>query len=187
MILSPTTPRPKRDQESSSRFAIVPVLIACGLLLGGGYALLEKAERQARDTTRKHHIEDIEKSLYFARGLHGTFPPYDSPTWCGVLNAPGNGEVLAQVEAALRAQHEKYANPDKPFPFDPLFAGSAQDYFYWKRSPASFELYAVLEETPTGERNTAACSNGGATAYDYGVTSVWRENPSRGRVVTSPL
>ncbi len=168
-------------------WTMLPLALALLLLAGGGAYLLEKADRQARDTIRKHHIEDIEKSLYFAYSLNGTFPPFEEAAWCGVLNDPRNKEVLAQVEAALRAQHEKYANPDKPFPADPMFAGTAKDYFYWKHSPASFELFAVLEQTPTGERNTVGCANASSQKYDYGIASVWRQNPSGSTLVSSPL
>ena len=164
----------------------IPLAVALLLILLGGVALLERAEAQARDTTRKHHIEDIENSLYFARSIHGTFPPYEHTTWCGVLNDPDNRDVRDQVETTLRAQHEKYANPDKPFPSDPLFAGGEQDYFYWKHSPSSFELYAVLEEDPNGERATHTCDNG-TVAYDYGVTSTSRESHSLKKILEAPL
>ncbi len=153
------------------------------LTIVGGIYLLEKAERQARDTIRKHHLEDIEQSLYFARSLHGTYPPYENTSWCGLLNAPENRAVRDQVEEALRKQHEKYANPEKPFPSDPLVNGEPGDYFYWKRSPASFELYAKLEEAPTGERSTRDCSGyAAATDYDYGIFSLWRERDAIGPV-----
>lgn len=146
----------------------------------GGIFLLEKSERQQRDTTRKHHIEDIEKALYVARSHHGTFPPYDQASWCGLLNAPENANVLSEVEAALREQHEKYANVDKPFPFDPKVpAGEPGDYFYWKRSPAAFELFSVLEVDKNGERNTLACNTATPYYYDYGISSVWREPGAR--------
>lgn len=93
-----------------------------------------------------------------------------------MLNAPENAATLAEVEAALRTQHEKYANPEKPFPFDPkLTPGQPGDYFYWKRSPTSFELFSVLEVDRTGDRNTRGCDNASAYDYDYGVASVWRE------------
>ncbi len=184
------------------------ITLALLMVLGGGILLLERAEAQAHDTTRKHHIEDIENSLYFARNLHGTYPPYQEDSWCGVLNDPKNRAVRDQVEEALRTQHEKYENPDKPFPKDPLAdlsprealpakrsstssrspvrrgiseiwakwdQESTPDYFYWKRSPSSFELYSVLEVDPSGERSTTLCKNGNV-AYDYGITSTSRES-----------
>lgn len=164
----------------------LPIVIALLLVGLGGAYLLDKADKQARDTIRKHHLEDIERSLYFARSLKGTYPPYEQGTWCGVLNAPGNEAVLAQLETALRAQHEKYANPAKPFPADPL-AGISADYFYWKRSPSSFELYAGLEAAPSGERSTADCPAENTLTYDYGIASAWRANRSAGAVTGSPL
>lgn len=143
--------------------------------------LVERSDQQARDTIRKHHLEDIERSLFFARGLHGTYPPYDMVAWCGQLNAPRNAAVKAQVEAALRAQNETYANPAKPFPTDPL-AHDGVDYFYWKRSPALFELYAILEADPTAERTTTGCDNAPPLTYDYGLNSSLRED----RVTLTP-
>ncbi len=154
----------------------LPIFIALIALLVGGIFLLERSDRQARDTIRKHHLEDIERSLYFARKLHGTYPPYEAPTWCGKLNAPENAAVRAEVEAALRAQNEKYANPAKPFPTDPQAAKDGSDYFYWKRSLALFELYAVLEAAPTGERSTTACPTTPNLVYDYGLSSALRED-----------
>lgn len=153
----------------------LPLYLALGGLILGGIFLLNRADAQARDTIRKHHLEDIEQSLYVARNTHGTFPPYDQPSWCGVLSAPGNEDMLAQVEEALRTQNEKYANPEKPFPKDPL-ADQVNNYFYWKRNPATFELYSVLETDPTAERSTAGCDNHQLTYYDYGLTSLWRQN-----------
>lgn len=165
--------------------------LATILLAGSGWFLLTKADAQARDTVRKHHLEDVEKSLYFARNIHGTYPPYDEPSWCGILTASGNEKVREQVEKALRTQNEKYGNPDKPFPQDPLvqnlnFPGRKinqeklpkqfGDYFYWKHSPASFELLAILEASPNGDRTTAFCADSPNFSYDYGLTSVWREN-----------
>lgn len=165
----------------SSRLPVSLALISVAL---GGLFLLNRADTQARDTIRKHHLEDLEHALYFARALHGTYPPYDQPSWCGPLNDPANADVRAEIEAALRAQNEKYANHDKPFPHDPLagrapagLAGRPPDYFYWKRNPAVFELYAILETDPTAERSTAACLSSTTLTYDYGITSVWRESP----------
>ena len=148
----------------------LPLYLALGGLILGGVFLLNRADAQARDTIRKHHLEDLEQSLYFARNIHGTFPPYDQPSWCGVLSAPGNENTLAEIEQALRTQNEKYANPAKPFPRDPQNEG----YFYWKRSPATFQLFSALETDPTGERSTAGCDNSELTHYDYGITSLWR-------------
>src|SRR3989344_252789 len=151
----------------------LPLGTALVMVVVLGTFLLTGASLQARDTIRKHHLEDIEQALYFARSLQGTYPPYDAPSWCGRLQDPGSHAVRAQIEAALRAQNEKYANPAKPFPTDPR----GSDYFYWKRSPAMFELYATLETDPTGERSVAACpAAGGKATYDYGLTSVWRES-----------
>ena len=141
----------------------------------GGVFLLEKAEAQTKDTTRKHHLEDIEQALYFARNIHGTFPPYSEATWCGRLDSEQAkvSRVHQEIEEALRQQNEKYANPAKPFPTDPS-AGAG--YFYWKRSPAQFELYAILEADKTGERKTTLCStHTPAEKYDYGISSIWRE------------
>lgn len=145
----------------------LPLIVATILLLVGGMWLLNRAAAQTRDTTRKHQLDDLEHGLYFARDTLGTYPPYDAPTWCGELNAPSSEGVRAQVEAALRAQNAKYANPAKPFPAD--------DFFYWKRSPAIFELYAHLEAAPTGDRSTMLCPGARAQLYDYGLVSVQRE------------
>jgi len=160
----------------------LPLLLVTGLFLIGGLFLLNRADTQARDTIRKHHLEDLERSLYFARNIYGTYPPYDQPTWCGFLNNPASIAQI-QIEEALRAQNEKYANPAKPFPADPLLdqsANSQPSYFYWKRNPATFELYSILETFPTGDRSTTGCpnlpDNSPIVTYDYGLTSIWRES-----------
>lgn len=149
----------------------LPVLVALGVVLVGGLFLVERSDAQARDTIRKHHLEDIERSLYFARSLRGTYPPYDQPTWCGRLNDPASEAVRLEVEEALRAQNEKYGNLEKPFPTDPAATKLTTDYFYWKRSPAVFELYSILEAAPTGERATTWCERAPELQYDYGITS----------------
>lgn len=151
----------------------VPALTALTLLTAGSLFLLNRADEQARDTIRKHHLADVEQALFFSRELHDTFPPYDSPSWCGLLNDPKNAAVKAQVEEVLRQQNNKYGNEAKPFPRDPL---ADQDYFYWKRSPAVFELYATLEQDDNNERNTQLCATAPSLFFDYGITSRWRED-----------
>lgn len=142
----------------------------------GGVALLHRNDQQARDTIRKHHLADIERSLYLARSTKGTVPPYNAATWCGVLNEATNSAVKAEVETALRAQNDMYKNMAKPFPSDPRFAATAKDYFYWKRSPSTFELYATLEADRNGDRNSRLCANATAETYDYGIASIFRED-----------
>src|SRR3989344_213175 len=92
-----------------------PVALALVALLVGGVFLLSRSDTQARDTIRKHHLADLESGLYLARGIHGTYPPYDQPTWCGLLNDPKNASVKSEVEAALRQRIDKYDNLQKPF------------------------------------------------------------------------
>ncbi len=201
----PTSPQKEGSSIIFTAKQRLPLIVAASLFLVGGFFLLNRADTQARDTIRKHHLEDLEKSLYFARNIHGTYPPYDEPTWCGFLN-DSNSKARIQIEKVLRAQHEKYANPDKPFPHDPLSSqefpiapaiapaidGTTEDqpalrqeqdfagYFYWKRNPATFELYSILETNPTRDRSTAGCpnlpENQPETTFDYGITSIWREN-----------
>jgi hypothetical protein len=150
-------------------FSRLPILLALlGLLVGGAWLLLH-SEAQARDTIRKHHLEDIEQALYFAYRQHGTYPPYNEPAWCGSLDASAASAATRQeIEAALREQHKKYANPDKPFPIDPL---ADHSYFYWKRSPAVFELYSILEADPNQNRSTHDCNAVAAEFFDYGLNS----------------
>jgi hypothetical protein len=157
------------------RVVDLPLFIALIIMLLGGIFLLNLADAQARDTVRKHHLEDLEQSLYFARNIHGTFPPYDQSNWCGLLNDPANSSTLSQIEEALRSQNEKYANPLKPFPEDPQTGLLTSGYFYWKRSPANFELYSILETDSNNERSTNNCNNAPELYYDYGLTSIWRE------------
>lgn len=152
-----------------------PLVVTLVLTMGGGWYLINRADAQARDTTRKHHLEDIEQALYFARNLHGVYPPYDQETWCGQLEAPKSAVTHDEIEEALRAQNEKYKNPEKPFPTDPHEGTDDFNYFYWKRSPVSFELYAQLEADQNNERSSRNCPTASPANYDYGITSVWRE------------
>lgn len=166
----------------------LPLLVALVFVTLGGFFLLQRASEQARDTIRKHHLQDLEQAIYFARRLHGTYPPYAEPTWCGILSASENQEVRGQIEEVLRQQNTKYANTAKPFPSDPLRVGTdaspksepdarfQPDYFYWKHSPAAFELYAVLEQDPNHERNTFDCPTSSRLHYDYGLNSIERES-----------
>ncbi len=162
-----------------------PVATALLLLLIGGTFLLVKQDTQARDTIRKHHVADIETALYLARKNHGTFPPYDEFTWCGVISAPENTAVKGQIEESLRKAVDKYSNDAKPFPQDPT--EKERNYYYWKRSPSMFELYSILEAAPTGERNTFSCPEGLHTTYDYGIASILRENGEGSTIEYSPL
>lgn len=152
--------------------AHLPLIAAALGLLAGGTFLLHRSETQARDTIRKHHLQDLEDALHFAYSLHGTYPPYNEPTWCGSLTEDSTrGTARSEIEGALRQQHEKYANPAKPFPHDPL---DTQDYFYWKRSPAVFELFSHLETDPNGTRSTNGCPEVSPEFFDYGLNSRWR-------------
>lgn len=168
----------------------LPLFALTLLFLAAGWLLLDRSAAQARDTARKHHLDDIEHALYAAYRQQGTFPPYDKPSWCGRLNDPKNAAVKSQVETALRAQNDKYGKQAKPFPQDPLIAGiqgqglprevpppagRSGDYFYWKRSPAVFELYSLLEAAPTGERSTEQCPADSELIYDYGIRSYDRQ------------
>lgn len=162
--------------DYSTIMARLPVVFALVALLFGGTFLLDRADKQARDTVRKHHLQDLEDSLYLARNLHGTFPPYNQPSWCGLLNDSANSQVKAEIETALRQRVEKYSNPAKPFPSDPIHSGEKYDYFYWKRSPAVFELYAILEADHNNNRNTIQCPSAPSMYYDYGINSSLRDN-----------
>ncbi len=137
---------------------------------------MNRADEQARDTTRKHHLQDLETSLYAVRMIHNTYPPYEMNTWCGQLNDPKNSDVRSQIELALRNQNDKYANLAKPFPTDP--AGNF-DYFYWKKSANIFELYAKLENDSEGSFSTKLCPGEADRVYNYGLNSALRENNRR--------
>ncbi|PIT97882.1 MAG: hypothetical protein COT71_03655 [Candidatus Andersenbacteria bacterium CG10_big_fil_rev_8_21_14_0_10_54_11] len=188
---SPPGSTPPAQPQRTTRHSNLPLLTAILLLGICGALLLIRADQQARDTIRKHHLADIEQALYTARNQHGSYPPYAETTWCGRLETTASAPIRKQIEAALRAQNEKYANPAKPFPADPrtgshptpaaTASGAAKmrnySYFYWKHSPASFELFAMLEAAPTGERSTTGCP-GESAVYDYGIASIWRESNS---------
>ncbi len=147
--------------------------IAVIVFMGVGVWAIELQARQARDTMRKHDLEDLEHALIRHARAMGTVPPDNVPAWCGTLSASTHAPVRAVIEAALR-RDEKYAKLEKPFPQDPRFGGTARDYFYWKTSPVSFELLAELEGDANDTRETAAC--GGTVAYDYGITSTERNS-----------
>jgi hypothetical protein len=172
-------------ETARTGISYAPVAAALILLVITGTLLLVKEDRQSRDTIRKHHLADIETALYLARNTHGTFPPYNETSWCGVISAPENKEVQDAIEVSLRKAVDKYENPEKPFPVDPK--GKERNYYYWKRSPSMFELYSVLEADRTGERNTFECENGVHTTYDYGIASILRESGSRSTIGDSPL
>ena len=163
--------------KKSLPVAQIPVAVALVALLCGGIFLLERSEAQARDTIRKHHLADIEQALLLAQRRHGTYPPYDQPFWCGTLNGSNNQVVREQVEAALRQRHELYANLAKPFPTDPLKEAQGgkirrtNDYFYWKRSPATFELFALLEADNQGTFDNSTCNGSDPAIYTYGLNS----------------
>lgn len=147
-------------------------LVAIVFVALGVWALRLQA-LQARDIVRKHDIEDIELALGRYEKTHGTYPPENAASWCGNLSDPANKEILKQLETSLR-QDKKYAKAEKLFPFDPVYKNTTNDYFYWKTSPASFELLAKLEADKNGSRDAAPCGN--KTAYDYSVVSFLR-NP----------
>lgn len=173
--------------------ANLPVYLALAALAIGGLFLLHRADEQARDTIRKHHTFDLESALLFAQGVHGTVPPYGQTEWCGSLHT--DSAVRQQIEEALRQQNELYANAAKPFPQDPLtdreprrvpLSGTAwgqptnyPGYFYWKKTPDIFELYAQLENDDEGSFSTGDCPTTPVVTYNYGLNSALRTNVSR--------
>jgi len=126
---------------------------------------------QARDIVRKHDIEDIETALNRYEKTHGTFPPDDSSSWCGIISAQESKEVMTSIDSSLR-QDQKYTKQEKKFPTDPIFGNTTKDYFYWKTSPVSFELLSKLESDKNGTRDTTPCGKPGI--YDYSVVSFLR-------------
>lgn len=162
----PTPP----DGNSIANF---PLYFAFILTILAGTFLLHRSAAQARDTMRKHHLQDIEDSLYTARSLAGTYPPYQLSSWCGFLNPTHKAPAITQIEAALRQQNNLYANPAKPFPRDP----GAADYLYVKRSPSAFELYAQVETDPSRDFPSLNCPDlDPLPGYNYHLTSLWRES-----------
>lgn len=159
------------------------------LLFAVGLWALDLHARQARDTTRKLDLEDLESGLLRTLTQTGTLPPAAEPSWCGVINAPANRAVREDIEHALR-ETKKYAKPTKPFPIDPRFGGTDRDYAYWKTSPVSFELLAELEADPNNSRplDLARCepidrqagpqaprsSRRSEVEYDYAIRSLQR-------------
>lgn len=149
------------------------MLALVGLLVGGIF-LLNRADAQARDTMRKHHVFDIETALFFAHGVNGIIPPYEHDSWCGSLHE--DSAVRQQIEAALREQNDKYANLAKPFPTDPT---GEPGYFYWKKSPSVFELYTLLEADNDGSFSTATCAGAADVTYNHGLNSALRQEVAR--------
>lgn len=165
------------------------VLVGTLGLFSVGLWALDLQARQARDTTRKLDLEDLEGALLRTLARTGTVPPADRPTWCGTINAPAHRAVRESIEWSLR-ETKKYQNPAKPFPTDPRFSGTGRDYAYWKTSPVSFELLAHLEaddnnsrrldlqtcelvlgdDGPEARRSSARSGAG----YDYAIVSVQR-------------
>lgn len=146
-------------------------LLVGALLFALGLWAFTLQARQARDITRKLDLEDIETALKRSLAVTGTLPPADAPTWCGTLTAAEHSAVRADIEHFLR-ETAKYAKLEKPFPHDPRFAGSAQEYLYVKMSPVSFGLFATLEAERTHRWNPPTCGTNGA--YDYAVLSLLR-------------
>lgn len=129
----------------------LPLLLVGIVLLLVGLWGLDLQAKQARDTTRKLDLEDLETALTLLLRTNGTVPPADRPTWCGVMNVPANADVRAVIEQALRT-FKKYERAEKPFPADPRWAGTERDYAYWKTSPATFELLTHLEADDNDSR-----------------------------------
>lgn len=156
--------------------------VATILVVASGTWAIRLQGLQARDTIRKHDIEDLEQALLRYGRLQGTYPPDDMPMWCGTLSDPSSAAVRAAIEDSLR-RDEKYAKPEKPFPRDPVYRGADRDYFYWKTSPVSFELMSELEADRNNSRpmNRSACAPATQTqsarrdaGYDYSVVSTRR-------------
>lgn len=179
-----------RMNALASRHRLWVAGVLAALLFVVGLWALDLQARQARDTRRKLDLEDLETALNRLLTQTGTLPPANQSTWCGVLNLDKHRDVRAVVERALR-ETKKYAKAEKPFPADPRFQGTDQDYAYWKTSPVSFELLAHLEADDNNSRSLdltrceLATDGGGpevhrrlgAGGYDYAIVSFLRSPP----------
>ncbi len=148
---------------SNKKIIIVVVLILTFLSL----LALIFAEKETRDLKRKGDIADLQKALYLHYQEHHTYPPVDTSTFCGNINAPENKNLKRTLEYYLR-QDPNYEKGDKPFPSDPKFSGSDKDYFYWKTGETSFMLLSELERDNNNEKPTESCRQEG-NAFDYAV------------------
>lgn len=164
-----TTPHTSSSQWLDLSF--IPIALALLAVSLGGIFLLDRADQQARDTIRKHHLLDIEKALYYARVQKDTYPPSNFSAWCGSLAV--DSAARQEIEMALRQQNDKYANPAKPFPTDPL---QNPGYFYRKIGQHTFELYAMLENDVAGAFATNGCDDQENITYTYGINSSLRNN-----------
>ncbi len=147
---------------------LVPIA-AVLIFVGIGFWALRLQSLQARDTIRKHDIEDIEKALNRYAKQHGEYPPVNSVSWCGTISGDSSKDIKKEIEDSLR-KDKKYAKLDKKFPSDPVYGGTENDYTYWKTSPVSFELVAKLEADRNATRNIPCKKD----AYDYSVVSFLR-------------
>lgn len=146
-------------------------VISTTAFLAFGIWGLDYVAKQQRDIARKHGLEDIETALFRYAKAHGTYPPREEVTWCGVLSDPDNNDMHSVIDTALR-EGALYEDPEKSFPSDPVYGGTNRDYAYWKTSPVSFELVATLEADTKGARSIPCVND---VVYHYRIESTTRE------------
>lgn len=157
---------------SSAKFQWAVLLLLCVLAVCSLYGF-KRIAALARDTERKHELDDLEQALYRYLRQYHVYPPREHPFYCARLSSSSARALRAEIEVFLR-RDVKYQNPAKPFPADPAFANQAGDYIYWKRSPRAFELYAATELSSSKGAPFFPCAQSNFP-YHYRIRSIKRE------------
>ncbi len=154
-------------------FTLIELLISItviSILIGMGALSWNSGQVKSRDSRRKADLKTIAQSLdsYFLQ--NGEYPPKGAVgTVCGqIYNLSYLGTTISSllVPAFL-----------PKLPLDPTYPSSTSDYFYLRTGPASYKVYAILENPNDQEYNSSYVASDGASCgsltslYHYRVVS----------------
>lgn len=158
---------------SKKGFTLIELLISItviSILIGMGALSWNSGQVKSRDSRRKADLKTIAQSLdsYFLQ--NGEYPPKGAVgTVCGqIYNVSYLGTTISSllVPALL-----------PKLPQDPTWPSSTSDYFYLRTGPASYKIYATLENPNDQDYNSSYAVSDGAgcgsltNLYHYRVVS----------------
>lgn len=142
---------------------LLVVIAIIGLLATLAVVSFSNAREKARDAKRKSDLRQISKALELYYDQHGSYPLTGG--WCTQISNTTNG-----WSAAFRAEIAPWMPTVQ---FDPAFASTNRDYFYYNINDQSYYLYAELEGEDRADDGLNGCTwiGGVVNEYDYRIPS----------------
>lgn len=136
------------SSNTSRGFTLIELLVVIaiiGILASVVLASLQSTRERSRDALRKTQLSEIAKAIEMYHSDNGHYPRTSG--WCTQISHPS-------YQASFWADIAPYMSAPV---FDPLYAGTYQDYFYRNINDQSYYLYAELEGEDRSDDGISGC------------------------------